>query len=189
MWSCPGSRLRGCPRMGAARRGCACSTLGLLARDRALAGRTGSLLCGLVVPLVGWEGARAADRRRRRSAGRAGEAARPRPWESRAGATGLGSDGGEADGRGGGARGATRLGRDGASNCASCFQAPTEYRGWAGRGPGHAVGLRPPPRPLPALPDRSRHGTRPISARNRTDLDAAGSQPLRETTRSAQGPA
>ena len=162
-------------------------------------------------PLVGWEGARAADRRRRRSAGRAGEAARPRPWESRAGATGLGSDGGEADGRGGGARGATRLGRDGASNCASCFQAPTEYPARAGRGPGHAVGLRPPPRPLPALPDRSRrgtgpissrnptdlgtepdrsrHGTRPISARNRTDLDAAGSQPLRETTRSAQGPA
>ena len=42
---------------------------------------------------------------------------------------------------------------------------------------------------LGAEPDRSRAGTRPISARNRTDLDAAGSQPLRETTRSAQGPA
>ena len=162
--------------MGAARRGCACSTLGLLARDRALAGRTGSLLCGLVVPLVGWEGARAADRRRRRSAGRAGEAARPRPWESRAGATGLGSDGGEADGRGGGARGATRLGRDGASNCASCFQAPTEYRGmpW-GCVPLH--GLCPRCRTdLGAEPDRSRAGTRPISARNPTDL---GTEPNR----------
>ena len=143
-------------------------------------------------PLVGWEGARAADRRRRRSAGRVGEAARPRPWESRAGATGLGSDGGEVVVRGvrpgsGGTgprtaphasrhRPSTGLGRDGDRGMP-----------W-GCVPVH--GLCPRCRTdLGAEPNRSRAGTRPISARNRTDLDAAGSHPLRETTRSAQGPA
>ena len=168
MWSCPGLRLRGCPRMGSARRGCACSTLGLLACDRAFAVRTGSLpvrlrgspgrMGGARVPRIVDDAGRRGVRERRRVLAH-GSRGRVRPGSGRTGARRMGEVvvRGVRPGSSGTGTGPTASPRGSAPEC----------RARAGRGPGHVVGLRPRPRhglcprcrtDLGAEPDRSRCG-------------------------------
>ena len=181
--------------MGSARRGCACSTLGLLARDRAFAVRTGSLpvrlrgspgrMGGARVPRIVDDAGRRGVRERRRVLAH-GSRGRVRPGSGRTGARRMGEVvvRGVRPGSSGTGTGPTASPRGSAPECRAragrgpnhevIVVTPRRVPGSGGTGTGACRGAASPPtaRSLPALPDRSRCGTGPISSRNWTDLGA-----------------